>query len=301
MPTITDYSPQVHLVALCTLGGVNPRLFELLFARFGDTERILKAPASALEAIGGINKPQIKRILSARDHLEDAQRFVNRLEERDIKIISFFDESYGELLTELNDPPPVLYVRGSMPDRTQKAVTIVGSRNATAGGIELTTNLAKLFGEAGVQVISSLRGGADAAAHLGARSGGGRSFAVIDTGFDQLNDAAAMALAIDIVEKGGVISEYAPEQASTSETLEASNRLLVGLSQAVVVTEMYKDSDATLDVVAFCRMIGKIVFLMVDPGAGVLSDETALHKAVKNGAIPLKGLGKTDDIIRSLV
>lgn len=301
MNAVTDYSPQVHLVALCTLGGVTPRLFELLFARFGDTERILKADTAALNAIGTISAPQVKRIASARERLEDAQRFLNRLSEREIKVISFFDESYGELLTELNDPPPVLYVRGVMPNRNQKSVTVIGTRNATAEGIELTTSVARKFGEADVQVISSLRGGIDAAAHLGARAGGGRSFAVIDTGFDQLADPEVMPLAIDIVANGGVISEYAPEQVSTNETLEQSNRLLVGMSQAVVVTEAYGDSVATMDLLSFCRMIGKIVFLVTDPIRGTMTDERSLEKALEFGAIPVRGLDKIDDIVRTLV
>lgn len=301
MNAVTDYSPQVHLVALCTLGGVTPRLFELLFARFGDTERILKADTAALDAIGTISAPQVKRIASARERLEDAQRFLNRLSEREIKVISFFDESYGELLTELNDPPPVLYVRGVMPNRNQKSVTVIGTRNATAEGIELTTSVARKFGEADVQVISSLRGGIDAAAHLGARAGGGRSFAVIDTGFDQLADPEVMPLAIDIVANGGVISEYAPEQVSTNETLEQSNRLLVGMSQAVVVTEAYGDSVATMDLLSFCRMIGKIVFLVTDPFRGTMTDERSLEKALEFGAIPVRGLDKIDDIVRTLV
>ncbi|MDX9858536.1 MAG: DNA-processing protein DprA [candidate division Zixibacteria bacterium] len=301
MPTISEYSPRVHLVALCTLTGVSPRLFELLFARFGDTERILRADVSALTAIGGMSAPQIKRIASARDRLEDAQRFVNRLTEREIRVISFFDDDYGELLTELNDPPPILYIRGVMPDRSRKSVTVAGAHNATAEGIELTTNLARRFGQAGVQVISSLRGGIDSAAHLGAKSGGAPSFAVIDTGFDQLTAPSAMPLAIDIVEHGGVISEYAPEQISTHETLEQSNRLLAGLAQAVVVTEVYSDSEATLDLLAFCRMIGKLVFVMADPHKGALADESAMAKALEAGAIPMKGLEHTDDIVRALV
>jgi DNA processing protein len=301
MNAVTDYSPQVHLVALCTLGGVTPRLFELLFARFGDTERILKADSAALNAIGTISAPQVKRIASARERLEDAQRFINRLSEREIKVISFIDESYGELLTELNDPPPVLYVRGVMPNRNQKSVTVIGTRNATAEGIELTTSVARKFGEADVQVISSLRGGIDAAAHLGARAGGGRSFAVIDTGFDELADPEVMPLAIDIVANGGVISEYAPEQVSTHETLEQSNRLLVGMSQAVVVTEVYCDSVATMDLLSFCRMIGKIVFLVTDPIRGTMTDERSLEKALEFGAIPVRGLDKIDDIVRTLV
>ncbi|MBD3402766.1 hypothetical protein GF420_07710 [candidate division GN15 bacterium] len=301
MTNVSDYPQQTHLVALCTLSGVSPRLFDLLFARYGETEKILKANKASLLKIDGMSSAQAGRITSAKDRLEDARRLLTRLEERDITVVTFFDRNYGELLSELNDPPPILFVRGSMPDRNEKSVTLIGTESATAPGIELTTELARRFGQAGVQVISSLRGGIDAAAHLGARAGGGTSYAVIDTGFDRLSDEKTMPLAIDIVEHGGVISEYAPDHKATQDTLEQSNRLLVGLSQAVVVTEVYGDSDKTLDLLSFCRMIGKMAFMMVDPDQGAFADEKSLQKALEYGALPMKGLEHTEDIIRSLV
>lgn len=110
-----------------------------------------------------------------------------------------------------------------------------------------------------------------------------------------------MPLAIDIVTTGGVISEYLPDQPATDATVKASNRLLVGLAQAVVVTELYTDSRHTLDLVEFCRMIGKMLFVVIDPEFGALADEPSLAKAIECGAIPIEGLSKLDDIIRSLV
>jgi len=301
MKQISDYSIPVHLLALTSLGGVSARTFDVLIKQFGSTKAMLEAKADALMQVGGMTDAIARKVTGAVKLLPKAEELATLLEERDISLVTYFDAAYGELLRELNDPPALLLVRGNMPDPQKKSVTLIGTHNATAPGIELTTTVAQAFGEAGVQVISTLRGGIDGAAHLGVRAADGTSFAVLDAGFDEIGGTDEMPLAIDIVTNGGVITEYLPDHKATDSTLKASNRLLVGLAQAVVVTELYTDSKHTLDLVDFCQMIGKLLFVIVDPDIGALSDEPALGKAIECGAIPIEGLDKIDDIIRSLV
>ena len=296
-----DYSDEVHLLALCSLGGIEPRIADLLMRHFGTAEAVLAADHEALAHIEGITDALASKVEAASKKLDKAADLAKLLTEREIRIVTLADPAYGMLLRELNDPPPLLFVRGRMPDPARKSVTLVGTREATADGIEVTTRLAHKFGEAGVQVISSLRGGIDGAAHLGAKAANGVSFAVLDAGFDDIGGDVHMPLAIDIVENGGVISEYLPDKEPSKATMEASNRLLVGISQAVVVTEFYAGSTYTLDLLAFCNMIGKMVFIVIDPEMGALTDEGSLAKALAYGAIPIEGFDHVDDIIRSLV
>lgn len=186
MKQITDYSIAIHLLALNTLSGISPRTFDVLIKHFGSTEAILGAKRPDIMAIDGMTDALATKVTGAAKKLTKAKDLATMLEERDIRVVTCFDPSYGELLRELNDPPALLFVRGTMPDPNKKAVTLIGAREATAPGIELTTTVAQTFGEAGVQVISSLRGGIDGAAHLGARAANGISFAVIDSGFDEI-------------------------------------------------------------------------------------------------------------------
>lgn len=301
MTQISEYPKMVHLLALYSLAGVSARTFDVLIKHFGSTESILQAKRPELMAIGGMTDAIAKRVIGAGKQLAKAQDLATKLQERDIAVVTYFDPEYGDLLRELNDPPALLFTRGHMPEPNRKSVTLIGTHRATAPGIELTTAVAQTFGEADVQVISSLRGGIDGAAHLGARAAGGTSFAVLDSGFDEIGGTDEMPLAIDVAASGGVISEYLPDKKQTDTTLKASNRLLVGLGQAVVVTELYTDSRHTLDLVEFCRMIGKMLFVVIDPAFGALSDEPALGKAIECGAIPIEGLDRVNDIIRSLV
>ena len=129
----------------------------------------------------------------------------------------------------------------------------------------------------------------------------GRPVAVCEQGFDRIVNEAEIRLAVDVAAKGTVISEYSPEVEPDKETLRQADRLLVGLSHAVVVTEVYGESERVLDILNFCRDIGKLAFYMIDPDQGVLADEGSLARALECGAIPIKGFEHIEDIIKSLV
>jgi DNA processing protein len=201
----------------------------------------------------------------------------------------------------LNDPPLMLYVRGRLPSPGNKLITVAGAEQATNEGIALTTDLTKVLAAAGVQVLSSLRSGIDAAAHFGCRTAEGTSYALLDTGFDDDRWDELRPVAIDIVAEGGVISEFAPDHPAEEGEYKKTNRLLAAMPQAVVLTEFYSNSEKAMDLLRCCHQIGKLTFILVDPDTGAHSDEEALHQAVDWGAIPMVGRDKIDDIIKALV
>lgn len=301
MINTSAYSSSSQLLALTRFGGMTPRLFERLFQHYGGLSQILEATATSHRKINGISTVMAGRLSKAAEHLPEAQTMIESMRQRDIHVSTRFDEDYLELLNELNDPPNLLFLRGKMPSSKKKIVTLVGAREATAEGIALTTRLAQIFAKADIQIVSSLNVGNDAAAHLGAKAAGGSSYAVIDTGFDNLDEAEHVALAIDIAQSGGVLSEYPPDFKMSDSTLAESNRLLVGLGQAVVVTEVYEQSRRTHDLLEFCGQIGKLSFFVVDTATGPLADAKSLKHALGCGAILLEGVEHTDDIIKSLV
>ena len=301
MAAQSDYPPSTVLLALTRFAGVGPRLLNALLQHYSDLGALMNTDAKSLMSINGMDSDMAQQMMRSRRFLGEADQYQKKLAQRDIQISSRLDNNYPPLLLELNDPPSLLYYRGSMPDRTKKAIAIIGADNATNEGMQLTVHLAQACAQAGVQVVSSLGRGIDAAAHLGAKAVDGVSFAVIETGFDSIDVAEGVPLAIDIIANGGVISEYPPEEKRQPDALEDSNRLLVGLSHGVVVTEMYSDSTKALDLLSFCNQIGKLSFFLVDPDQGPLSDEQALEEALRCGAIPMVGLNQTDTIIRSLV
>ena len=296
-----NYSTEVKVLALCKFARIKPRVYAALMQQFKNLDNILGADKNALKKIIGIDDSTSGSITIGKLYLDKAEKYYQELINRDIKVITGFDADYPTPLTELNDPPPLLYWRGKMPDNSKKSITLIGATEATNEGIELTIKLAKLFVDADIQVVSSLNKGIDASVHLGCKSADGASYALLDTGFDLIDSSEQMPLAIDIAQDGGVITEYSPEQKMDSTNTQESNRLLVGLTNAVVITEYYKDSKHILDILSFCNQIGKMVFLLVDPEKGALSDEKALDIGKQNGLIPMVGFDQIDNIIKALV
>ncbi len=289
------------MLALSRFGAVGPRAFDALMTRFGSLEAIFMAEEEQLRKVTGLPDSWIARIGAVGDHLGEAEKILATLNGRGINVTSRFEPDYSQLLFELNDPPNVLYFRGSLPAASQKSVAIIGAEQATSNGLGLTTLLTKAFSGNKVQIISTLSGGIDTAAHLASRVAGGKSYAVLDRGLDQINAEWQVPLANDIVKAGGLISEYSPEAPPTAATLEAANRIVVGFSQGVVVTELYHDSARALDLLDFCASIGKLSFVIADERYGVLVDDASLARALKCGAILIDGADHVDDIIRSLV
>jgi DNA processing protein len=295
------YTNSVQVLALCKFAGVGPRLFEALFSRYGTLNALLGASKASLMSIDGMTDQRADKITSASERLVEAEQFEAVLRGREIGICTRFDHDYHPLLYELNDPPTLLYVRGRMPEPRRKSVTILGAEDATAEGLQLTSTLAKAFASAGVQVISSLTGAADASAHLACKAANGDSYAILEHGFDHLEQREQVPLAIDIAHTGGVISEYAPDAARSEVGLAESNRLIVGLSHAVVVTKLFHNSERAFDALNFCNQIGKLAFIVNDSKGGVVADDVVMARALAHGAIPFDGTTNVNDIIRSLV
>lgn len=298
---LSSFSDHAKILALTNLGGLDPRLFDRLFTLLGSLDAILQAESELIIEHTSLEPDQAEEICRADQNLEEAAVILKRLEEREIKVASIFDQNYPILLNELNDPPPLLFVRGKFPRSDKKSVALTGTSKAAHEGMEMTTRLAREFARASVQVVSGMSSGIAASAHLGARGADGLSFAIIDCGFDEMANTELRPLAIDLANHGGVISEHLPETSADSSSFHQSNRLIAGMAQAVVVTELYEDSESTLDLLEFCAQVGKLSFIMIDPEHGAFADETGLSRAVEYGTIPMEGYDHVSDIIRALV
>ncbi len=300
-----DYNTEkgigVHVLALCRFSFVKPRLLEVLITHYGSIERIFNADAGSLMTIGGMTAEIANRVAEAGSHLSEAEAYYTKLLDHDTRLVTRFHNHYPQRLYELNDPPTMMFYRGSLPDEDARTVALVGGHNATNEGIELTVEVAKRFAEAGVQVVSSLNRGIDSAAHLGSRAGNGNSYAVLQSGLDNIYPEDSRPLAIDIVKNGGLLSESAPEEKFHEDSYKASNRVTAALSHAVVTTEFYHDSKGAMDLLKCCSQIGKLAFVMIDPKHGALADKESFNQAVTYGAIPMVGLNRIDEIIQSLV
>lgn len=159
------------------------------------------------------------------------------IEDGHIEVRSLLDPAYPAPLKMIADPPPLLYVTGTLTEQDDLAVAIVGARRATAAGRTVTEELSHDLAEAGITVVSGLARGVDAAAHRGALAAQGRTIAVLGCGIDRTYPPEHKRLRRQIEERGAVLSETPMGSPPHSHHFPRRNRIISGLSLGVVVTE----------------------------------------------------------------
>src|SRR3989344_1661524 len=161
----------------------------------------------------------------------------------DIKLVGF--KNLPRMLKEISGPPDKLFVMGELPDENVPLIAIVGTRKATTHGLSTAAKLAEELSRAGIAVVSGLAMGIDTAAHTGALKGGSPTLAVLGNGLPKIYPAQNENLAKKIIEQGGaVVSEYETGTPSYKDNFIQRNRIISGLSLAVVVIEAPARSGA---------------------------------------------------------
>ncbi|HEU0075175.1 MAG TPA: DNA-processing protein DprA, partial [Dehalococcoidia bacterium] len=153
---------------------------------------------------------------------------------------------YPRLLREVEDKPPVLYVRGELTDEDEWSVAIVGTRRATPYGRQAAEHFATELAAQRITIVSGLARGIDAVAHRAALAAGGRTIAVLACGLDMVYPPEHAKLAQEIAEHGALISDYALGTQPRSEFFPRRNRILSAVSLGVLVVEGSEDSGALL-------------------------------------------------------
>jgi DNA processing protein len=208
--------------------------------------------------------------------------------------IRFGSPGYPALLAQISRPPNTLWVRGQLAVCDSTAVAIVGSRAATREGRAVAAELAAGLARAGVVVVSGLARGIDSAAHEGALDAGGLTVAVVGTGVDVVYPAEHKALTDRILERGAVVSELPPGTPPRVAHFPMRNRIISGLSRAVVVVEAAEKSGALITAREAADQ-GRDV--MAVPGRVVGGGNRGAHALLRDGA---KLVECADDILQEL-
>ncbi len=230
----------------------------------------------------------------AADLRRRAQAAIEEAGRRGIQVVPRGSCAYPGKLLEIPDPPPVLWVRGDAgPCRC--AVAIVGSRVATPHGLEIGFKLAQGLAGAGLDVVSGLARGVDAAAHRGALRGGGRTFAVLGCGADVVYPPEHAQLSAEIAAAGALVSEFAPGVPPRGWHFPRRNRIISGLSLGVVIVEAAERSGSLIT--ARCALDqGRSV--MAVPGAVLSGRNRGAHALIRDGA---RIVEEARDIVEQLV
>lgn len=192
--------------------------------------------------------------------------------------------NYLRLLSEIPSPPKQLYVMGTLPLERLPSVAIVGTRKPSNYGKEVTQRLAYDLAKKGIIIISGLALGIDGVAHRAALEAGGTTIAVLANGLPQIYPATHKELGGQITKQGGaILSEYEPETSARTYQFLQRNRIVSGLSDAIVITEAAARSG-TLNTAMHALEQGKEVFVV--PGNITSPLSTGCNTLLKQGARP---------------
>jgi DNA processing protein len=212
---------------------------------------------------------------------------------RGITAIALDDERYPGQLGQIGDPPPLLWIRGDVGVLKESTVAIVGSRAATSYALDMTNRLAMDLASAGVVIVSGLARGVDSAAHRAALAARGQTVGVLGCGVDRIYPAEHRDLARDMERCGAVLSEFPPGVPPLPHHFPMRNRIISGLSLAVVVVEAPEKSGSLITASAAAEQ-GRDVMVVPGPAG---SRNRGGHLLIKDGA---KIVETADDILQEL-
>ncbi len=218
----------------------------MLLEHFGSAATILEADKQALSEVEGFGDVTIRAIEEAKKS-DWAAKELERAEKLNIQLVHFEHEYYPHSLKQIYDPPPLLYVRGNLPT-SERAIGIVGTRDASDYAMKFSEALAQNLANANIIVVSGLALGIDSMAHRGAVSTGrGQTVAVLGSAVNIIYPKQNEALAKRIEEgHGAIVSEYPIGTGPTATNFPGRNRIINGLSEGVVVVEAGEKSGALI-------------------------------------------------------
>jgi DNA processing protein len=273
-----------HWLRLALTTGIGPILIRRLIDKAGSAEAACTASTSLLQSIEGIGSGAKASAIRASMQAVDVVSELARCEKIGVDIISPDDAVFPTLLTQIPDPPAVLYVKGTIEPRDLNSIAIVGSRKCSYYGREQSERFAALLAGAGFTVVSGGARGIDSAAHRGALSHPqGRTIAVLGSGIDVPYPPENVDLLQMISARGAVMSEYPLGTPPVRENFPRRNRIVSGLSRGVLVIEADERSGALITARQACDDHGRTVFAV--PGRVDQSTSAGPHKLIRDGAV----------------
>lgn len=269
--------PRARLIKIIETAGSPERLFST------ELERVSK----------GLSPDEMSALIAGNPHDLDAQ--LSSVRKTECGIVAWTDEDYPELLRHIEYAPPVIFFRGDISLSSRPAVAIVGSRKCSASGKFVAEKLARDIAARGIVVVSGLARGIDSAAHRGALAAGGFTIAVLGCGVDICYPPENNKLLEEILRRGAAVSEFVLGTPPLKQNFPLRNRVISGISQAVVIVEAGETSGALVTAMHALEQ-GREVFVV--PGDTTLISTIGSNRLLKEGARPVT---EAADILDELV
>lgn len=264
----------------CNLPGIGIQRQKKLIAYFKCVENIYQASEKELRNVITLSDVQWETFFHQRN-AEWIQKNYDKLQKAGIYFLSMNHDAYPQMLKEIYDPPYGIYYKGQLPIVLRPGIAIVGARNCSNYGKEITLYFAETLATYGFAIISGLASGIDAFAHQGAIVGGGKTYAVLGCGIDRCYPKENQQLYEKIQAHGGILSEYRPGISPKPGLFPMRNRLISGLCDGVLVVEARKKSGALITVELGLQQ-GKNIYAI--PGRVTDQLSVGCHSLIQEGA-----------------
>lgn len=279
-------------LTLKSVPGIGNLLFKRLMDHFGSPVAVLAAAPAALARVEGMT-PRLAKAIARQQTPDWAEKEIESAAQKGYRIIAQQHTEYPALLHQIPDPPPVLYIYGSLASATTP-VAVVGSRKATSYGRTTTQRLSEQMTRRGMTVVSGMARGIDTAAHVGALKGGGPTVAVLGSGLARVYPAENLKLFHQIAENGGVITEFAMNAEPETHHFPKRNRIISGMTLGTVVVEAARRSGSLITARLAAEQ-NREVFAV--PGNIHAPTARGTHDLIKQGA---KLVEDVDDIVEEI-
>ena len=272
--------------------GIGSVRLRLIREHFGDLQSAWDASRDQFLALG-LHPKIVDNFINVRKNI-DIETNYQKIISNGIKVVISGESNYPSRLNEIDQPPPVLYIRGDYQDDDFWAVAIVGTRRITPYGRQIAEEISSYLAQNGITIISGMARGVDGIAHQSALAVGGRTIAVLGCGVDRIYPPEHRKLAHEIVHHGAMISDYPMGTPPDSANFPPRNRIISGLSMAVIVIEAGLKSGALITA-NYAADQGRDVFAV--PGNIQAQQSKGTNLLIQQGAHPLLS-GK--DVLESL-
>ena len=259
--------------------GIGSVRFQQIRTFFGDLSTAWQAPPEAFQQAGLPERARVN-FLKLRQEI-DLDQVLDSILEKNVTVLTFLDHDYPDLLREIDQAPPVIYLKGALTPTDAFSVAVVGTRKVSDYGQQVTRDTCTYLAARGLTIVSGLARGVDALAHQHALKAGGRTIAVLGSGVDVIYPPEHRKLASAIVENGALISDYPLGTQPEGVNFPPRNRIISGLSLATVVIEAGERSGALITA-DFALEQGREVFAV--PGNVLSPVSRGTNRLIQNGA-----------------
>jgi len=273
----------IYIMWLSLIDGLGIKKQLQLLESFSSVKEIFTAPRQLLRTVEGISEKIIDNILRAQD-IDLIKKYHEQLEQAKVRFVTIKEKEYPSLLKEISTPPVGIYVKGDLPSDDLPKVGIIGARRSSEYGRNVSYSLSKDLARNKVVVVSGMARGIDSMSHRGALDAKGYTIAVLGFGSNECYPIENRNLMNEITKNGCLISEYPPNTTPLPAYFPARNRIISGLSRAIIVVEAAEKSG-TLITVNEAMLEGRDI--MAVPGNITSKLSNGTNELIRDGAIPV--------------